>query len=175
LTSRFFARGLKARAFSGGAHGAAISSTQKPQRKIQMNKIMTALSMAAACFISTHAHAQKAALVQDIERPTAQSIVSAHCAQGPTAVCNLYTVPVGKILHVTQIGALVKNAQGQILQWPMSNFTSLFYAVENGYWLMTEKVDLYLPAGTQVKVQLNGGGGNADFLDASVFGTLSDQ
>lgn len=137
-----------------------------------MKTFISSLALVAAAFAMPSAHAQKAAMVQDVERPTAQSIVSAHCAQGNTLTCSVYTVPAGKILHVTQLGSLVKDANGSVFAWHFAGFTSLFHVVSGGYETRSDMVDLYVPAGTVINVSSSV---SSSFLDISLFGTLSDQ
>lgn len=136
-----------------------------------MKTAIASLALVAAAFAMPSAYAQKAAMVQDVQRPTAQSIVSAHCAQGNTLTCAVYTVPAGKILHVTQLASLVKDANGSVFSWKFAGFTSLFHVVSGGYETRSEMVNLYVPAGTTISVTIS----SVAALDISLFGTLSDQ
>jgi hypothetical protein len=138
-------------------------------------RTIATLLLAAAATVAAPAQAQtKAALVQDAQRPTAQSIVSAHCAVAGLT-CAVYTVPSGKILHVTQLGYLIANNNGSFIQWAFSGFTSLLYPATSGYTMGTDHVDLWMPAGSTITVNSHGGSNPTPSLDLSLFGTLTDQ
>ncbi len=139
-----------------------------------MKAALTSLAFSVLALCGGTANAQlRGALVQDVERPTAQTIVSAHCAYNNVTTCPVYTVPAGKILHVTQLGYYITNSGG-FLQFAMSNFTSLFYPIANGNLLGSSQVDLYVPAGVTVVANTPAGPGTTS-IDVSLFGTLSDQ
>ena len=138
-----------------------------------MKSIFTSLAIAVACFIAPAAHAQRVTQTIDVERPTAQNIVSAHCVATPATACTVYTVPAGKILHVTQLGHFILGSPGGLLVWGLNNFTSLIYAMPSGNLIGTDKVDLYLPPGFVVTVKLSNVAPAG--MDLSLFGVLSDQ
>jgi hypothetical protein len=136
-----------------------------------------ALSALALCGGAAHAQTTRAALVQDVERPTAANIVTAHCVLSYVTACPLYTVPTGKILHVTQLGYAVVGYDGiSILQISTSyngNWPSLWYSLPNkgAYNFGASQVDLYMPAGAQITAITQA----ATVIDVSLYGVLSDQ
>ncbi len=139
-----------------------------------MKAILTSLAFSVLALCGGVASAQtQATPVEDVERPTAQNIVSAHCAQNRAVTCSMYTVPAGKILHVTQLGYIVSSSGGT-LQFAMGNFASLWIPTVNGGVTGTSQVNLYVPAGVTVVANATNAPGTT-YMDISLFGTLSDQ
>ena len=138
-----------------------------------MKSTIATLALSALAFGAATASAAAAAAVtvtRDSERPTAATIVSAHCAVA-ALTCNVYTVPAGKILHLTEVGFLVKDGAGQVVHFGLAGFTSLYYMVGSSYYAVTDHVDTYLPPGATVTFDVSG----ASAIDVSVWGALSDQ
>jgi len=54
-----------------------------------MKTRFASLALAAACFVAPAAHAQRVMQTTDVQRPTAQNIVSAHCVVNPASICNI--------------------------------------------------------------------------------------
>jgi hypothetical protein len=127
---------------------------------------LSALALAAA---TTNASAA-VTVTRDSERPTAATIVSAHCAVAAVN-CSVYTVPAGKILHLTEVSFLVQGGTGQAARFKLDGFTTLRYAIGSDYYTLADRVDLYLPAGASVFFEVTGG----TWVDISVWGALSDQ
>jgi len=146
-----------------------------------MRTLLTTLSLAAAALLSGHAHAQapKAALVQDVERPNGKTIVSARIATGGCLACAVYTVPAGKILHVTQLSFNIQGYKVNLLEWSFGTFANLPYVFSpNERTIKTDKVDFYVPAGRTLTIFMDEAGAVAPpnlFVEASMFGTLSDE
>jgi hypothetical protein len=139
-----------------------------------MKSTLATLALFTLALFGGAAQAQtRAALVQDIQRPTAANIVNVHCNLANVTACPLYTVPTGKILHVTQL-AYVVNGNVGYFQIGTDNFTSLWFAVPNktDFNFATTEVNLYLPAGSQVIARTPTA---AAYMDVTVYGTLSDQ
>ncbi len=142
-----------------------------------MKSALTTLVLSALVLCGGIAQAQtRAALVQDVERPTAANIVNAHCVASARS-CVLYTVPAGKILHLTQLGYAVEGYNGlsvlQISTNDSGSGTSLWYSLPNigDYNFGAPPVDLYMPAGVAITARTQA----ATVIDVSLYGTLSDQ
>ncbi len=128
-----------------------------------------ALSTLALCG-AAHAQTTRAALVQDVERPSAANIVNVHCLVSSSIACPLYAVPAGKILHVTEV-SYVLGGNPYYFQIGTDNYTSVWYPVTSGTNFVNSEVNLYLPAGSQVIARTP----TAAYMDVTVYGVLADQ
>jgi hypothetical protein len=95
--------------------------------------------LALSCMFVSPAHAQKAALTRDIDRPSAQP-VNGTCqasTQFGSIKCNLYTVPAGKRLVVETVSyratAPGSSSIGQVLFGQDAGYSNLILGLPNTY------------------------------------------
>ena len=110
-----------------------------------MTTFNKSILLAAAAFFAASSQAADPATPRAATGINPATIVAARCAAVGATTCNVYTVPTGMVLHVTDLATNVVNGTGlnAVGQWALNNSASVWLTIPNGYSAANSQTDLY--------------------------------